>query len=218
MSQDILFNFGMRSLDRARKTADDIAKKVKEAARAIKDVSVRKKFVAKQKEIAGERQEEIDAQASIIDRRNRSRAQEVAPGSIFNRSRNAQLAGRVFSEGREVIGEVAAGNISGLTAKGARLFAQVPGFAALGPAAAIGVAVWHYVREEVDTYLLRERNARAAEVKSLVEDAIEKADLPGRLKRDPFFRRQQERLVASAFFEEAVQGWHPATAPLLDIE
>ncbi|HYE92695.1 MAG TPA: hypothetical protein VEA38_16815 [Terriglobales bacterium] len=223
MSKDIVLSFTARSLEAAKKTAQEIARKVKEAAKAIDDVQVRKKFLAAQRQIAGERKEELkefaeERAAFLAGSRARTAARVAAQGDPHAALRQGREA---FGSARGLVTNLAAGNLAGVLGAMGSIGSKVAGLLpVLGPVAAIAGTVIGIILPELERREAIRKAADAAQLESLVRDLIEKADIPGRLRRDPAFRRQFEGEGAERFLAtdraRVLGGWHPRSARALD--
>lgn len=214
MASEVLIAFKTRGLEQAKKLAEDIARKVKEAAKSIKDVSVRKKFQAAQKKIAGERAEEIAQQERDLDllkRGGKLKGREIRGANV----RGAANQGKEALEKLRTLGGVASsGNLSGALT----LLGGVPVVGQVAAAAAAVVAIVLPILEKRQAFL---DAARADLIRAQIREELDRSDFAARVANDVQFRALQERRAGELFLRteraRAVGGWHPRSGGLIEV-
>lgn len=215
MSRQVILNFGARALKEARQVARDIAKQVQQVAKQIKDPQLRKQFKFDQAQQARERAEETKAARARMGLNKRA---DALDGREWGGAHNAGLRRARESAGgaRTLLNNLAAGNIGGiLVSLGTGASGLLP---ALGPIAAIAGTVLTVIMPELERREAARNAGIDAQITAKVDRAIADADIPGRLKRDPIFRRRFENDAANRFVatQRAMAGWHPRSARVLD--
>lgn len=214
MASEVLIAFKTRGLEQAKKLAEDIARKVKEAAKTIKDVSVRKKFQAAQKKIAGERAEEIAEQERDIDllrRGGKLKGRELRGANV----RGVANQGKEAFEKLRTLGAVASsGNLAGALT----LLGSVPVAGQVAAAAAAAVALVLPILEKREQVFQARRDERT---KQIVAEVLRTTDFSRRLAEDVEFRAAQEKRAGELFLRteraRAVGGWHPRSGGLIEV-
>ena len=180
----ILIRFSTQALDRARKVADDIDKKIKAAARGIKDLAVRNKFLGKQAVLQQERREDIRRQDFSIRARQLA-AQEAANFSAGIRRRGND-AKEFFERANRVVDVAQAGNLAGAL----NLLGRVP---VVGQVAAVAGAVASVVlpllQRDLDAKLAAMENRIALRQQRIFRDV----DVERRFREDIDFRDKVTR-------------------------
>lgn len=196
-AREILIRFKTAALDRAKKTADDIARKVKEAAKGIKDVQARKAFRAEARDAAKARRADIAGQTQRLDFEKRASALGTRnSGDLSGAVRKAGNQGKEALERANSIFNVASSaNLAGAMT----LLGRVP---VLGQVAAVAGSVVAIVmpllQREIDAKITAAVNASELRQRR----AFFEADVAKRFREDPDFRDRETRRAV----REEIQG------------
>lgn len=219
--RSIIIDFGTRNIERARESLKEVVREAKAALKSIKDGKERAAARRAINEEARAVQENLAARERLLQRGDgtagRLRGALFSGGTAFDPlQRVRQGLGAAASLG----GNLATGNLGGtLNSLASGVGGLLP---KLGPLAAIAGSVVELVRAEVERQEARRVAIVEAQVQAEVARALERADVRGRLERDPFFRRQQERRAAEAFVAaeaaRAAGGFHPRGRRLIEVQ
>lgn len=198
MADSILIRFATAQLDKARETAKQIAKQVRDTAKQLKDLppEVRKAFREAARNAQKQREEEIREQARRLDLLKRSVAiqgRDLSQAALVSGQIN--LGKKLWSHGSMIFNVAASGNLFGAI----NALEKVPGVGlAAGGVAAVAAIVLPILQRELDAKLA------AMEIRSRVreERALFESDVARRFREDVRFRDQ---MIRRAVREEQIR-------------